>query len=183
MIRRSIEQLSLPSSSVAGRRSARLYQHVDDPAWLLYLAEWTSREEFDAYHQVSPMPGTPDQFQRLPDCRIYRRLALFERVLTPVSIIRADILDGSPETHAAQRDLALSYYRSEVRDRSGLVLLHVHETTEARPGLLIVSGWERADPPQLVDRHPEPDPLDRLTASGGTRQRFVGRPLAEAMVT
>jgi hypothetical protein len=96
------------------------------------------------------------------------------------SIIRADILDGSPETHAAQRDLALSYYREGVRSRSGLVLLHVYETVDDGPGLLIVSGWESTTLSQQVDRDPEWDFLDRLAASGGTAQRFIGRPLGEA---
>lgn len=153
---------------------------MDDPARLLYLAEWESREAFDAYRQASPVPDASDQLQQLPGYRIYRRLALFERVLTPVSIIRADILDDSPETHAAQRDQALTYYREGVRSRSGLVLLHVHETIGDGPGLLIVSGWERAPLTEQAERDPEWELLDRLAASGGTAERFVGRPLGES---
>ena len=54
---------------------------MDYPAWLLYLAEWSSREAFQAYCQEAPTPGAPDPIERLPACRTYRRLSLFGRVL------------------------------------------------------------------------------------------------------
>jgi quinol monooxygenase YgiN len=179
VIRRSIEQLSLPSGSVAGRRLARLYQHADDPGWLLYLAEWSSREAFEAYRRSAPMPGTPEQFQRLPACRAYRRLTLFERMLTPVALVHLAIVDGPAESQAARRDLALAYHRSDVRGRPGLVLLQVHEALDGGPGLLVISGWGPAEPPPAADEDAERALLGRLLASAGTVERFVGRVLAE----
>ena len=152
---------------------------MDDPTWLLYLAEWSSREAFEAYRQAAAMPGTPDQPRRLPACRFYRRLALFERVLTPVSIVHVAIVDGPAETHAARRDLVLAYHRSGVRGRPELVLLQVHEAVDGVPGLLIVAGWEIVGPLPGAGRDLERALLDRLAASGGTVQRFVGRVLAE----
>lgn len=183
IVQRAIEQLALPSSDVAGRRGARLYQHVDDPAWLLYVAEWSSREAFDAYRQSAPMPGTPDQFQQVPTCRSYRRLALFERVLTPVSIVCVDTVDGPAQTHAMRRDLALAYHRSGVRNRPGLGLLHLYQAIETVPGLSIVSGWETGEQLQQAERAPEHALLDQLVANDGTRRRFVGRLLAETTDT
>ena len=172
VIQRLIEQLSRPSRE---ERVVRLYQHVDDPARLLYLAEWDSREAFEAYRQSTPMPG----FQQSAVYRFYRRLALFERVLTAVPIIAADIVDGPAETHAARQDLALAYHRSEVRDRSGLVLLHVHTALDPPPGLLVISGWETTTQLQQADQGAERTMLDRLVATGGTARRFVGRALIE----
>ena len=183
MIQRSIEQLSLPSSSVAGRRFARLYQHVDDPTWLLYLAEWSSQEAFEAYRQTAPMPGTPDQLQQLPAFRFYRRLALFERVLAPVPVVHVAIVDGAAETQAARRDLALAYHRSGVRDRPELVLLQVHEAIDGAPGLLVISGWEASAPLAQASQDLERALLDQLVASGGTARQFVGRVVAEAAGT
>ena len=177
IVQRAIQQLSLPSSNVAGRGGARLYQHVDDPAWLLYLADWSSRTAFDAYRQTSPLPGTPDQFQQAPTCRYYRRLALFERVLIPVSTICVEIVDGPAETHAARRVRALAYHRSNVRNRPGLVLLQVYEASDHPPGLLIVSGWEASGQIHLPDRDSERAMRD--VAAGGTTRRFIGRALAE----
>jgi quinol monooxygenase YgiN len=181
MIQRSIEQLSLPSSNVAGRRSARLYQHVDDPAWLLYLAEWSSREAFEAYRQADPMPGTLDQLQRLPAYRLYQRLALFERVFAPVSTVHVHIVEGLAQTHAMRRDSALAYHRSGVRGRPGLVQLEVHEAIDGVPGLLIVSGWETVSLLQQAEQDQERAMLD--VASGGTAQRFVGRALVDTTST
>ena len=179
MIQRSIEQFSLPSGSVAGRRFARLYQHADDPAWLLYLAEWSSREAFETYRQSTPMPGTPEQFQRLPACRTYRRLTLFERVLTPVAVVHVAVVDGPAESQVARRDLALAYHRSNVRGRPELALLQVHEALDGGPGLLVISGWAAVEPPPGAGQDAERALLDRLLASGGTVERFVGRVLAE----
>ena len=180
MIQRSIEQLSLPSHD---GRIVRLYHHVDDPTWLLYIAEWSSREAFDAYRQGAPMPGTPDQLQQLPLWRFYRRLALFERVMTAVPIISFGIVEGQPVTHAARRDLALAYHRSGVRGRPGLVLLHVHEALEPASGLLIVSGWEATTQVEQGAQGPERTMLDQLAANGDTSQRFLGRALFEATAT
>jgi quinol monooxygenase YgiN len=183
MIQRSIEQVSLPSGSVAGRRLARLYQRVDDPARLLYLAEWSSREAFEAYRRPAPTTGTPDPIERLPACRLYQRLALFERVLTPVPIVHATIVEGAAETHTARRDVALAYHRSGVRGRTELVLLQVHEAIDGVPGLLIVSGWEGIAPLPRAGQDLEQALLDQLAASGGTTQRFVGRALVESTGT
>ena len=103
IIQLAIEQVSLPASSVAGRRVARLYQHVDDPAWLLYLGEWDSRAAFDAYRATAPQPGRLDQHRQPPTCRVFRRLALFERILTPVGLACADIVTGPPASSATRR--------------------------------------------------------------------------------
>ena len=180
MVQRSIDQLALPSSSVSGRRVARLYQHVDDPTWLLSLAEWSSREAFEAYRRSSPMPGTPDQPQRPPSCRTDRRLTLFERVLTPVATVQVAIVDGPAETQAARRDLVLAYHRSDVRGRPEPALLQVDEALDGGPGLLVIAGWAAGGPLPPAGQDLERVLLDRLLASGGTAQRFVGRVLAEA---
>jgi len=179
MVHRSIDQLALPSSSVSGRRVARLYQHVDDPTWLLSLAEWSSREAFEAYRRSAPVPGTPDQLQRLPSCRTYRRLTLFERVLTAVASVQVAIVDGPAETQAVRRDLALAYQRPDVRGRPEPALLQVHEALDGGPGLLVIAGWGAGDPLLQAGRDLERVLLDRLLASGGTALRFVGRVLAE----
>jgi quinol monooxygenase YgiN len=179
IVQRAIEQLSLPSSTVVGRRVARLYQHVDDPARLLYLAEWDSREAFEAYRQTAPMPGTPDQFQVLPVCRFYHRLALFERMLSPVQVAYADVVDGPAQTHAVRRDLALAYHRANVRDRSSLALLMIHETADDPTGLLIISGWDATMPLQRSGTDPDLALIQQLAATGATVEQFVGRAVAE----
>jgi quinol monooxygenase YgiN len=176
VIQRSIEQLSLPAHE---GRIVRLLQHVDDPAWLLYLAEWDSREAFEAYRRSAPLLGTVDQLQQPVVSRFYRRLALFERVMSAGPVISADLVDGPAQTHAARRDLALAYHRSGVRGRSGLVLLHVHEALDPPPGLLVISGWEGMTQLQQADQAAERTMLDQLVANGGAVRRFVGRALIE----
>jgi quinol monooxygenase YgiN len=179
VVQRAIEQLSLPSQRVAGRRVARLFQHGDDPAWLLYLAEWASREAYDAYHQTTPLPGLLDRFQQPPSTRFYQRLALFERVLTPVARVSVDLVDGPAASHPIRRDQALTYHRSNAHAQQELVLLQVHEALDAEPSLLIVTGWDTAHP-NLADAPTiEQALLDRLIANGGTVRRFVGHAVVE----
>jgi hypothetical protein len=174
MVQYAIEQLSLPSPD---GRPARLYQHVDDPTWLLQLAEWSSREAFEAHRQADRPPGTPEQLQRLAACRLYQRLALFERVLTPVPALHLHIVEGPARTHARRRDLALAYHRSRVRGRPGLVLLQVYEAVDGGPGLLVISGWETIALLQQAAEDQDRAILD--AASGGTARRFVGQVLAD----
>ena len=176
---RAIEQLSLPAHRVVGRRHARLYQHLEDPTRLLYVAEWESREAFDAYRLTAPMPGQPEQFVAMPVCRIYRRLALFEHVLTPVHIAYADTVEGPAETHAARRDLLLAYYRASVRDRRGLVLLMTNEHIDQPPELLVVSAWQSPPAASAPELPGGEHLLDQLRAAGGTVNRFVGRQLVD----
>jgi len=61
---------------------------------------------------------------------------LFERVLTPVHLAYADIVDGPAASHAARRDLALAYHRATLRQGSSLVLLMLHEAIDDPAGLL-----------------------------------------------
>jgi quinol monooxygenase YgiN len=179
VVQRLIEQLSLPSRSVAGRHCARLFQHGDDPAWLLYLTEWTSREAYDAYRQAAPMPGLPDQFQQLPSTRFYRRLALFERVLTPVARVSVNVVGGPAASHPIRRDQALTYHRSNAHAQPDLVLLQVHDALDAEPALLIVTGWGTAHPNLADARTIEQALLERLIANGGTVRQFVGHAVVE----
>jgi quinol monooxygenase YgiN len=183
VIRRAIEQLTAPSRGVAGRRSARLFQRVDDPAWLLCVGEWDSRAAFDAHRPTASMPGTPDQPETLPSCRCYRRLTLFERVLTPIQLARVDVVAGPAESHAARRDLVLAHQRASRYGDPEPVLLATHEAIDAPCGLLIIRGWEvgsAPESPEWTDPGAERALLDRLVATGAAVQRFVGRPVAEA---
>ncbi len=162
-----------------GRRNARLFQHVEDPTRLFYVAEWDSREAFEAYRLSAPMPGRPDQFQAHPVCRAYRRLALFERVMTEVQSAHATIVEGAAETHAVRRSLALAYHRASARGQSGLVVLMMHEGIDDPATLLIVSGWQSADRSGTLEPHADRALVDQLQAAGGSVQQFVGRTRAE----
>ena len=168
------EQFARPSGQVLGRRFARLFQHVDDPSWLLYVGEWESREAFEAYRTMASMPGRPEQYQRVPASRLYRRLTLFERVLGPVGIARAEIVDGPVESHAARRDLARDFHRLGPSNDASLVLLMLHESIEAPSGLLMVSGWDVEVPltdPSLASRRE----LRRRAGLPRTRPGTLGR--------
>jgi quinol monooxygenase YgiN len=179
IIQLAIEQFSLPSSNVAGRRLARLYQHVDDPTWLLYVGEWESREAFEAYRAAAPQPGSLDQYQQPPTCRVFRRLALFERMLTPAWLAYADIVTGPLASHAARRDLALAYHRASQRGQTDLALLTIYEGVDGPGGLAIVSGWQAATPLSGRSAAPEQALIEQFRATGATVEQFVGLALAE----
>jgi quinol monooxygenase YgiN len=179
VIQRAIEQLSIPSQNVVGRHSARLFQRIDDPAHLFYVGEWESREAFEAYRVRAPMPGRPDQFQARPICRLYRRLALFERVMIDIQAAHASIVDGPAETHDVRRNLALAYHRASARGRPGLVTLTIHEALDRPAGLLILSGWEIADAQAPPEIRADQALVEQLQVAGGSVQQFVGRTLIE----
>ena len=179
IIQRATEQLSVPSHSVVGRRHARLYQHFDDPHRLLYVGEWESRNAFETYRANAPLPGRPDQFVELPTIRYYRRLALFEHVLTPFDLVYVDHVEGAPGTHASRRDLALGYHRQAARGHRGLALLMTTERLDGPQDLLIVSGWRQHPSASPVERAPDQTLFEQLRGSGGMVNRFIGRPLLE----
>ena len=175
----ALRQLVLPPSSVAGRRFARLFQHFDDPTRLLYIAEWESSEACNAYAQTMPMPGTPDQYVQLPTLRYYRSLTSFERMLVPIGVASAVIVEGPADTHLTRRELGLAYHHIVVHQRRGLILLALYEAIAAPPGLLILAGWESMDAFQTAYDSEGPKLVDQLVAAGGVAQRFLGRVRAE----
>ncbi|MFN8635286.1 MAG: antibiotic biosynthesis monooxygenase family protein [Chloroflexota bacterium] len=181
IVQQAIAHLS--GHGIDGRRSARLYQPLDDRTSLLYVAEWDSREAFEAYRQTAQMPGSPEQYRELPVCRVYRRLALFERMLAPVRHACAIVVDGTPATHAACQGLALAYHRASLHGQSDLVLLTIHETTDERPGLLVLWGWGSAlgHEPLLPDSARQL--IERFRATGATIEEMVGRALVDAADT
>jgi quinol monooxygenase YgiN len=179
IIQRATEQLSLPSHSVVGRRHARLYQQLDDPNCLLYVGEWESRSAFETYRATAPIPGRSEQFQHLPTFRYYRRIALFEHVLSVVDVAYVDVVHGPPDTHVARRDLALSFHRTEARRQTGLVLLMTSEHVEEPHDLLLVSGWRSPSPGSQPAPSPDQALIDQLRADGGAVNRFIGRQLIE----
>lgn len=179
VIQRVTEQFELPSSTVAGRRFARLYQHVDDPAHLLYIGDWDSRAAFEAYRAMASQPAIPELYHQPPTCRVYRRLALFERMLTPIDVASVDIVTGPRGSHAARRDLALAHHRASMRSRASLVFLAIYETIDDPAGLAIVSGWQAGAPLAQPGATPDGALIDRLRAAGATVEQFVGRALAE----
>jgi hypothetical protein len=164
---------------VAGRRSARLYQHVDDPTWLLYLGHWESRAAFEAYQAMAPQPATLRQYRQPPGCRLYRRLALFERMLVPVGVTYADIVSGAPGSHAVRRDLALAYHRASLHSPTDLVLLAIYEAVDEPSCLAIVSGRQTSGSLASSDAAPDRALSEQLRATGAIVEQFVGRALAE----
>lgn len=164
---------------MAGRRSARLYQHVDDPTWLLYVGDWDSRAAFEAYKALAPQPATLRQYRQPPGCRLYRRLALFERMLVPVGVAYADVVSGPSASHTARRDLALAYHRASLRSTADLLLLAIYEAVDEPASLAIVSGWQAPGPLARPDAAPDRALTDQLRATGATVEQFAGRALAE----
>jgi quinol monooxygenase YgiN len=177
VIQRATAQLSTPSQTVPGRRHARILQHLDDPNYLLYVAEWESRKAFDAYRDTAAVPERTDQFQQLPTFRHYQRIALFEHVFATFDIVCVDRVQGPADTHAARRALALHYHRCEARQQAGLVLLVTNERAEDPQELLLVSGWRAPSPDGHPGQLPDHHLLGQLRATGGVVNRFIGRRL------
>jgi len=173
-------QLALPSSSVVGRRFARLFQGLEDPTRLLYVADWESPEAYDAYARGMPMPGRPEQYVQPPTRRYFRSLTAFERVLAPIGVASAVIVDGPAETHVFRRDLGLAFQQVVIHDRPGLVLLTLYEAVEPPAGLLMLAGWESVQAFEEAFATAQPKLVDQLVQAGGVARRFLGRVFAES---
>lgn len=178
-VRIALNQLALPSSTVAGRGTARLFQHLDDSTRLLYVADWESPDAYEAYARSAPRPGTPDQHLAPPTRRYYRRLVSFERMLAPIGVASAVIIDGPPETHLDRREHGLTYHRIVVAQRRGLVLLTLFEAVQDPPGLLMLAGWESMRAFEDAFQNATPKLVDQLVEAGGEARRFLGHVRAD----
>jgi quinol monooxygenase YgiN len=174
-----LSRLALPSSTIVGRRFARLFQHLDDPTRLLYVAEWESREAHEALTRAMPLPGIPDQFVCPPTFRYFRPLTSFERMLVPIGIASAVIVDGPADTHLARRAAGLAYHQLVAHQRRGLVLLALYETTDPPPGLLMLVGWESLAAFRQAYEAAGPKLVDQLIGDDGVAHRFLGTVRAE----
>jgi len=174
-----LNRLALPASTIVGRRFARLFQHLDDPTRLLYVAEWESREAHEAVTRTMSLPGTPDQFVCPPTFRYFQPLTSFERMLVPIGIASAVIVDGPAETHVARRAQGLAYHQIAVKQRRGLVLLALHEAVDSPPGLLMLVGWVSLAAFRQAYEAAGPKLVDQLIGDDAVAHRFLGTIRAE----
>lgn len=179
------EQLARSGQSVAGRRHARLVQHLHEPTRLLYLAEWESPEAFHAYRATAPHPGRADQLLRPPRFRFFRRLTLFEHVFAPIDLVCVCFVWGTPELHGHLREAVRHLHPGAGERFPGLVSLLTGERDDQPAELLVASCWQERATTSAADAatlDPQPDAqlLAPLLAAGGTCDRFVARPVFDA---
>jgi quinol monooxygenase YgiN len=122
-------------------RSARLFQALGDPSHLLYVAEWDSREAFEA-HARHVRTAALDALAVESEGPYYcRELYSYEDMARRAEVVACAIGEAPPESAAAMRALASDLGRT-ASQVPGLIFYRLAEDVE-RPGrLVILHGWD-----------------------------------------
>ena len=159
------------------RRHARLIQALDDPAALLYLAEWESRAAFLAR---MTMRGVEQRLQQLTT-RYERHFVRPIRAESAGQLPdRARIVTcGLVRVPPAQSAGVLTYLVEElgpaVREIPGLIRRTIYEDLDQVDWFLLVYEWDTRAAWEAARRELVPTTEESLRLRGGQLQRFVGQ--------
>jgi hypothetical protein len=175
------DRLDFPKGRVSGRRWSRVFQGRDDPASLLFLAHWDSREGFErAYDRRQPHPAEA-LLARPATPRFFQSLVAFERVMVPVVARSVLLIEGSPMAMPPLRAYLLDLFETHRESLPGLVTCIVGEETASTATLLLVTGWQTLAGLDAVRGMMAAQFTTRIADAGATSHSFLGVPIGGAV--
>lgn len=136
------QQLMTRPGSPPARRSAQVFQAIDDTAALLYVSEWSDRAAFDAY-RAEAEPGTIEASIRDDgEFLICERELFFGNYTYRASIVGCCIAEASSESDDAIRTMLVPDGRWVMHGSPGLVYYAVYREVTHSHRYVIVHGWQ-----------------------------------------
>jgi heme-degrading monooxygenase HmoA len=159
------------------RRRGWLFRAVDDPALLLYVAEWDSREAFVARTLIQ---GTERSLQPLVT---QYEILFFHPLLSdragPRSrrsgAISCLLVAASPETGPAVLALLKDWAAPRLQSVRGLLQRSLYQDEDQVDRFLLMLTWDSLDALEEALRGVRPETDDRLRPYGVRPVRFIGR--------
>ncbi|MCC7371175.1 MAG: antibiotic biosynthesis monooxygenase [Chloroflexi bacterium] len=174
---RASHELAARSGAPPARRRVHVFQALDDPQSMLYVAEWSSRPAFEAYRDQ----GDPDTFEAVLRDReavnICERLMFFGNYAYRAQVTRCIVVDLPAGAAADVQQVLLPNGRWAMHGSAGLVRYTVYrEITHARR-YVIVHGWQSTA--DLEAQSPRRAALEAALAGFSvTLRQFVGHEYA-----
>ncbi len=173
MLRDWLTMLTRYSPSLRQRRFALVFQAIDDPRRLLYLAEWATRAAFDARAEEIGSRRWVRAHAETVSVTFLELGHTVERALAPVEVAQF----GRLHVPSATREAVSAYLRDERTIGSSaphFAVRTVYADPDAPDDLLVYRGWSA--PAGLAAYHDErwPAIVAELERHGVTGEYFLG---------
>src|SRR5262245_53592492 len=124
------------------RREAHVFQASDDPALLLYVAEWADRVAFELYRGQSGPNTIEAAFSAGGEYIICERLVFYGNFAYRAEIVACAIVEAPPEASEAVRELLLPGGRWLIHGWPGLVHYTAFRELGRAHRYVVVHGWK-----------------------------------------
>lgn len=167
--------IQAPPTAVPGRRSVHLLQGVDEPAALLFVAEWDSREAYEARLEsidvdarvAALLAGPPQRY-------FFRPLLTLEIEGRPLQVATAALVETRPPVRQAVHRYLLKEASRAVRSRPGFAQRRLYVGWDNPDFLLLLTTWDSLAALESFVTDIGGDLTNTLRGLGATVQRFVG---------
>lgn len=158
--------------------TAQIFQGLTDPAALLYLGQWSSRESYES-RDTSHLERLDALCEGPPHRAFCQQLSLYEIVSSQVQVAGCLII-RAPHARVAE---VVTFLHGEAalvtRAQPGFVLRAVYQDLDDPGQLFLLVGWRSADEQDAARHKLLPATRERLEELGATIEVFRGRTRAE----
>jgi quinol monooxygenase YgiN len=162
-----------------GRRFARLFQHLQDPARLLAMEEWQSQPDFErhlqdaAYADALASCGPTLRADALERLQHYRHMPHLPSALSCIT------LSTSLDRAADVEGFICDDERRDALVAAGLVLRAVYRVVGSPGRLLVLHGWRSFDDLERYLATSEHSLAELLETTDASIERFTGQMAAQ----
>lgn len=167
------QQLVARSGSPGARKSAQVFQAIDNVGALLYVGEWTDRAAFEAYRAEAEAGSVEATIRDTGEFLICERELFFGNFAHRAQITGCGIIEAPPGGGDTIRAMLVPNGRWVFHGAPGLVYYAVYREVTHSHRFVVVHGWQSEAALQAVrDRRQELQwPIE---AAGGAIIPFTG---------
>jgi len=171
-------ELDVRAAQPPARREAHVFQAIDDPGLLLYVAEWSDRVAFELYRGQSGPETIEAAISAAGEYIICERLVFYGNFAYRANIVACGIVDAPAEASEAVREVLLPGGRWEIHGWPGLVHYTAFRETSRTHRYVVVHGWKSEAALRGSREATRPAASEQFRKVGATLIQFTGRELS-----
>jgi quinol monooxygenase YgiN len=162
-----------------GRRFARVFQALDEPAQLLAIEEWQDRAAYEQ-HAMTPayVAALAAHGESAPADEL-ERLQHYRHMPRPLTALSCAVLTIPPEQLERAERFVCDDERRDVLDASGLVLRAVYRIAGRPARLVVLHGWRTLDDLRAYTATSAYQMATSLASTGVLVEQFCGQVRAQ----
>jgi len=162
-----------------GRKFARLFRHMQDPARLLSMEEWESDEALERHRQSPAYADTRDAVAAPPPIEYLERLQHYRHMPHRPSALACTTLATPVDQAGAVERFICDDERRDALGAAGLVIRAVYRVIGSPGRLLVLHGWRSLDDLEQYVGTSARGLAELLESTGAEIDQFTGQIAAE----
>ena len=135
-------ELDVRACQPPARRAAHVFQAIDDPAMLLYVAEWSDRAAFEWHRGQGGADTVEAAISSGGEYIICERLVFYGNFAYRAHVVACGIIDAPADSSEAVRELLLPGGRWTIHGWPGLVHYTAFREVTHAHRYVVVHGWQ-----------------------------------------